>query len=299
MKSGLQPGVMGTSIAAFGKSFPDSNACAEYMLAVRLNGCCCPECGRSGDWRIFKNGRAFRHTCGRYISTTSHTVFHSTQLNLYEIFYSMLLFSNFRSGVPTSFLERHIGLSYKAAYGLGQRIRQQMQLLDRGRQVGGVGQFVEIGETALKHVRISGRRGPVKISILSLGDARHVVSRVIARRRRRFMTPLINELVRPGSILLTRDPKVVAHLTEYGRIRADVCFIKEKTPDIQNIDVLGSYWKQLKRILNNMYSHQGINNLPLYIGEFEFRFNRRAASQNIFWDLISRFPDRATKQADY
>lgn len=289
MTSLNQPGILGTSVDEFLEVFPTDEACAAHIFKTRFEGQGCIRCGRLSQWHPSNSGRIYKHSCGQSRSVTGQTVFAGTKIPLRDIFYAMLLFCNFRSGLPTSFLERHLGLSHKAAFRIGTRIRHQMALIEGRRQIGGPGEFVEVGETAIKHIRTC-RAGPSRLSILSLGDGRNVTSRLIHRRRRRYILPVMDEILKSGSLLVTRSEDTLNHITEYGRLRSEIRLIETPSP-ISDRDVLQPYWKQLKRVLTNTYSHQSEQNIMLYVREFEFRFNRRARGREMFWDLVSEFPN--------
>ena len=74
--------------------------------------------------------------------------------------------------------------------------------------------------------------------------------------------------------------EVIDHEVEY--VRGDI--------HTQNID---SYWSNLKRGVYGIFHHVSEGHLPMYLSEFDFRFNRRKVSDaEKFASLMSRTQGR-------
>ncbi|WP_414719721.1 transposase [Tsuneonella suprasediminis] len=53
--------------------------------------------------------------------------------------------------------------------------------------------------------------------------------------------------------------------------------------------LLNGWWSQLKRGINGMHIHVNAKHIPKYLGEFEFRHNRRDCSETMLSELMTSF----------
>jgi transposase len=280
----------GTSINIFERSFPDDYSCSAYLLGIREKSWQCP-CGRDASWTLSKQSiRIARHPCGRAWGITGGTAFQSSTFRLRDIFYTMLLFANSANGLPSTFLQSHLGLGPSSATNLARKVRFQMALIERDRTVGGEGCTVRIETRVLGRIRTAGRYGKGRARLLFVSDGDAVVACVIPTIKRRFMAPFLRRVIGEGSKLVTSQPALRDALTEGGRYK-----------DFRTLEASDSYadfrsspsykyFRYLNRCLARTHRSVSRENLWLYVKEFQFRFNRRESKQSIFWELVSQFP---------
>ena len=121
------------SLTQFEEAFPDEAACAAFLFERRWpGGFVCPPCG-SGRAAALKS-RA--HTsecldCGRQTSITAGTVMHRSKLPLTVWFWAAHLMSTHSNGMSARQLEDQLGLTYKTAWLLTQKLRRSMVDPDR------------------------------------------------------------------------------------------------------------------------------------------------------------------------
>lgn len=280
----------GTSRKEFYKSFPDEISCRQHIFNVRFANKPCPKCNRISRWYPVYSGRRFGHPCGAHVSVTGKTCFSHSQVPIHDIFYAMLMVSNSRQGVPTSFIRHHLGLSHKASFRILDRIRSHLALIEKRRKLGGNNQIVQVEQNMLWSIRTSGRKGGGKIRILTLSDNRAVVNHVIPVARATHFKKAIFESVHRDSKLITTSPKTFDHATEYGRDLPPLGLMiggKEDTIDCRNNSFMALFRPSYRRV----YRHINRDRLWKYLKEYEFRFNRLDNADGIFWDMVSEFPD--------
>ncbi len=54
-----------------------------------------------------------------------------------------------------------------------------------------------------------------------------------------------------------------------------------------HVNTLESFWAILKRSIRGTHIHVSGKHLPKYLGEFEFRYNRRKRPETMFAELLA------------
>lgn len=280
----------GTSRREFLAAFPDELSCFQHMFNVRFANRPCPKCNRVSKWYPILSGRKFGHPCGKQLSVTGKTCFSHSQIPIHDIFYIMLFLSNSRQGVPTSIIRLHFGLSHKAAFRILDRIRNHLALIERGRKLGGVDQVVQVEQHMLSSIRTTGRKGGGNIRVVSLSDKRAIVNHVLPRARAFHFKRAIFDTVSPGSRLITTSSKTFDHATEYGRNLPPMNLKIGDREDVIDCRI-ASFMALFRPSYRRVYRHLNRDRLWLYLREYEFRFNRLLKAENIFWEMLSEFPE--------
>jgi len=123
----------GRSLSQFQEMFPDEASCAAFLSKRRWSGgFVCPRCG--GRRMAALKSRA--HTCecldcGRQTSATAGTVMHRSKLPLTTWFWAAHLMATHSNGMSARQLEDQLGVTYKTAWLLTQKLRRSMVDPDR------------------------------------------------------------------------------------------------------------------------------------------------------------------------
>ncbi|MEZ5744170.1 MAG: transposase [Sphingomonadaceae bacterium] len=56
-----------------------------------------------------------------------------------------------------------------------------------------------------------------------------------------------------------------------------------------SVNTIEGFWAQLKRGINGTHIHVSPKHLPKYLGEFEFRHNRRGRPETMLGELMTSF----------
>jgi transposase len=133
----------------FMAAFPDDAACLDYLWRKRYSEdgqhAECPKCERERKFHRVRSRPSYCcDSCGHHIHPTAGTIFHRSATSLHLWFYAMYLMTSTRCGVSAKHLERELGVTYKTAWRIANRIRNQ--LMDDGD--GPLSGEVEADETA-------------------------------------------------------------------------------------------------------------------------------------------------------
>ena len=137
-----------TSLIAFQRLFPDDNACARWLVAVRWpNGFRCPACGHDRGWELKTRKHSFECIrCHRQTSATAGTLLHRTRLSLATWFWAACLMATHSNGISALQLQKQLGIgNCRSAWMLAAKLRRAMVNPERSPLSG----LVEIDEASL------------------------------------------------------------------------------------------------------------------------------------------------------
>jgi transposase len=140
------------SLTEFMREFPDDAACLEHLWRSRYSAdgthAECPKCKRERVFKRYqtKQGRqSWTCTgCGHHVHPTAGTIFHKSSTSLHLWFRAMYIEASTRCGVSAKHLERELGVNYRTAWRMLNRIRNVLMEQD-GEPLSGQ---VEADETA-------------------------------------------------------------------------------------------------------------------------------------------------------
>lgn len=118
----------GRTLAEFQQEFPDEASCAAFLLKRRWpSGFVCPACGKSRAVALKSRPRLLECLeCGRQTSITAGTAMHRSKLPLTTWFWTAHLMATHSNGMSARQLEDQLGVTYKTAWLLLQKLRQSM-----------------------------------------------------------------------------------------------------------------------------------------------------------------------------
>jgi transposase len=142
------------NVLEFFRKWPDDETCLEYVWRGRF----APDgeyahCERCDSERVFKRYATaqkrpcwFCQTCGFRIHPLAGTIFERSSTSLQMWFYAMFIMSSTRCGISAKQLERELGVTYKTAWRMFNKIRIHLMAQDDVPLSG----EVEVDETFLK-----------------------------------------------------------------------------------------------------------------------------------------------------
>ena len=121
------------SLTEFQKEFPDEASCAAFLFERRWpDRFVCPVCGDGRAAALRSRAYTFECSdCGRQTSITAGTALHRTKLPLTVWFWAAHLMSTHSNGMSARQLEDQLGLTYRTAWLLTQKLRRSMVDPDR------------------------------------------------------------------------------------------------------------------------------------------------------------------------
>jgi transposase-like protein len=288
------------TVEQFDKLFPDDDACRSYLLARRWpNGIRCPRCGK-GDRIVELKTMPFKWECMSCGKSTSYrfsvlvgTVFENTNVPLrtwFKVIYLMLVS---KKGVSSLQVHRMMGFgSYQTALYMCNRIRSGLADPKFRKLVG----IVEVDETYVggknknrhwdKKVEGTGAAGK-EIVAGAVSRKGNVVARVIRNTDARTLHGFVREAVSTKVDLLATDE----HPSYFGLTEFPHGFVRhgrgEYVVGAVHTQTIDGFWSLLKRGIMGTFHKVSAKYLPLYVAEFEWRYNNRN-NPDIFGAAVAR-----------
>lgn len=282
------------TLRQFQDRFPTEDSCLEHLMRVRYGERHdCDKCGKSAKFYRVKARRSYAcEHCGAQVYPTAGTPFDRTRTSLRDWFFVMFQFCASRNGVAAKEVERQLGVTYKTAWRMCHEIRKYMAIVDGDAPLGGPFKTVEIDETLIGgHIPgdVGGHRKIAVLGILQRGG--EVITRVIPNRRSGTILPHVVQHVRPHSEVHTDEHTAYGGLgTINGYWHKSVNHNRDEYVR-GNVTVNGieGFWAQLKRGISGTHIHVSRQHLSKYLGEFEFRHNRRDRPETMLAELMVSF----------
>jgi transposase-like protein len=289
------------TVAQWEAAFPDEDACAAYLVAHRWpEGVCCPRCGNPGvydlpsrkwHWQCEKcapDGYRFSHIAG--------TIFENTNKPLRDWFRVLHMMVTAKKGVSALQVYRTMGFgSYKTAWYMCHRLRAGMQEKDFRKLVG----IVEVDETFIggkaknKHIDRRGKGGGTggvgSGKAVIAGAVRrkgNVVARVVENIRASALTQFVRESVSTKVSLLCTDQWAGYNGLGKDYPHAIIDHARgEYVVGAVHTNTIEGFWSLVKRGMIGTFHKVSRKYLPLYVAEFQFRYNNRL-NPEIFGEAI-------------
>src|SRR5437879_9082012 len=112
----------------FDKQFPDDAACLEYLMAERYpEGVFCEKCQKvTAHYREKARPSYSCQFCGHRVHPMVGTIFQDSATSLRLWFYAIYLMASTRCGISAKQLERELGVTYKTAWRMFNKIRSML-----------------------------------------------------------------------------------------------------------------------------------------------------------------------------
>jgi transposase-like protein len=274
----------------FEKLFPNEKACDNYLIAHRWpNGVHCPRCGSENVYSL--KTMDFKWECpdcregGAYrFSHLVGTIFENTKIDLRDWFKVIHLMLTSKKGMSARQIHRFMGFgSYKTAWYVCHRVRAALQDKKFRKLMG----IVEVDETyvggkaANKHRDKrdggSGGIGSGKSTVIgAISRKGNVVLRVIDSTDTATLDRFVHQSVSTKVSLLSTDEH-----SGYRLLGRDFPhhIIRKSGGDYVvgavHTNTIEGFWSILKRGVMGTYHKVSRKYLPLYVAEFQFRYNNR------------------------
>ena len=257
--------------------------------------------------------------CGKQFTATVGTIFEGSHAPLSTWLAAIFDMVASKKGISAHQIHRKYGITYKAALFMAHRIRHAMRSGSFDKLSGTVeADATFIGGKSrrghpVKHERIqdeiemglrrkdgSLKSGPrkgqphprtLKAGVFGMLERGGNVRTVAIERKDESaaeLRPVLLENLDPAARLITDSHLAYRRIKDYvrhDRIQHEIAYV-DGDVHTQNIE---GYWSLLKRGLIGTFHHVSRHRLPMYLGEFEFRFNRRKTSDSQrFVDLLEQ-----------
>jgi transposase-like protein len=284
-------------------AFPTEDRCAEYLVKHRwpLGRVTCPRCGNEVTHTV--STMVFKWQCyscapdaGYRFSHIAGTIFENTNKPLREWFRVIHMMLTSKKGVSALQVQRTMGFgSYKTAWYMCHRVRAGLANEEFRRLIG----IVEVDETYIggkdqnRHQdKRVGHAGTDKTAVIGAVERKgKVVARVINRVDSATLSRFIRETVSTKVSLIAHDDhRGYDHLAvhrNFKHVDGSVNHTKKQyVVGAIHTNTIEGFWSIMKRGVVGTYHKVSRKYLPLYVAEFQFRYNNRE-NDDIFGTAIS------------
>jgi transposase len=297
------------SVMEFMQTFPDDDACLSWLWRTRYSAdgetAHCPRCGKQRTFRHYTNKTRTRQvwtctSCSLQISPTAGTIFHKSSTSLHLWFYAMWIMTSTRCGVSAKQLERELGVTYKTAWRMFNKIRNELMTQDYQGPLGGT---VEADETwiggKMRQSEINRRRregqvvkGPYAkhretvFSMVQRGG--QVVAIHVPSRYGFTLRGHIGRTVLPDAIVYTDDAAGYNGLERFyshGRVNHSHKVYVDGDVHTQTIE---GFFSLVKNGIRGVYHVVSAKWLQGYLNEYAWRYNHRDDGRAMFLTLLLR-----------
>jgi transposase-like protein len=282
-------------------TFKTEEQCREYLIQQRWNGKpVCPHCGYTEKAYVIENGKRFKcgnKECYKKYSVTVGAFFENSNIELRTLFAAMYLITAHKKGISSLQLSRDLNIHQKTAWFMLHRIRgmvanKKPELLEG---------YVQVDETFVggknknrhesKKVRgAQGRSAKDKTPVLgAIEVGGKVVANVITDTTKESLQPVINRMVKHGSIMVTDEWQAYRGLgVPYHHIVINHG-AGEYVRGAFDTNSMENFWSLFKRGIIGVYHQVSAKHLQAYVDEFAYRHNSRKDNDQF------RFSDTLTK----
>tara|TARA_R110000744_G_scaffold136161_2_gene245942 strand:+ start:241 stop:1017 length:777 start_codon:yes stop_codon:yes gene_type:complete len=227
------------------------------------------------------------------------TIFEDTRLPLPKWFTIITLMLNSKSGISAKELQRNIGGSYKTSYYVAMRVR--IGMLIQNTKLNGMIEMDEsyFGGKARKRNKgsenspdlstvVSKRgRGTNKISVAGMVQRKGMVKTKLIEKltKRNLLFMLKTYAKKDNSILITDGFRSYKELEKYID-RLEINHSKSFSRGIVHVNTIEGFWSYVKNGIKGSFKSISKKYLPLYLIEYEWKFNHRNYRGNEFEKLL-------------
>lgn len=280
------------TVAQFDAAFPDEEACKSYLQARRWpEGVRCPRCGNEKVYAL--KARPFHWQCqacsesGYRFSVIAGTIFENTNKPLSDWFRVVHLMLASKKGMSALQIQRMMGFgSYETAHSMCHKIRAA--LIEPEAKLGGI---VEVDETYVggkdknrhwdKREGNTGRgAGGKTIVVGAVKRKGNVVARVIDSCKSETLEAFIRETVSNRVSLICTDDfagyRRIGRKYNHGVVKHSRSErAKEGVVGAIHTNTIEGFWSIMKRGVVGTFHKVSAKYMPLYVAEFQFRYNNR------------------------
>lgn len=284
----------GYSLKSFLSEFGEEHQCETAIESARWpTGFLCPRCntGRHSSYRRGKVKVFQCSACRKQTTLTEDTVFHSTKLPLTIWFQAMYFLTQNKNNMSSLELKRLLGVTYRAAWRIKHKL---MQVMFEREQTTKLSDRVEIDDSYLggeyegKRGRGSENKIPF-IAAVQTNQRRNPIYAVFSPVRafaHKDIKAWATERLVPSTTVVSDGFWCFTAVTEAGCIHEKHVVRKGpiKSSKMECFSWVNTVLGNLKNAITGTYHSFNFSKYPhRYLGEYQYRFNRR-------FDLAAMLP---------
>jgi transposase len=299
----------------FMAEFPDDATCLDYLWRTLYapDGLhyTCPKCEVVRTFHRVESRPLYSCAkCGKGIHPTAGTIFEKSSTSLHLWFYGIYLMSSTRCGISAKQLERELGVTYKTAYRMFQKIRYLLtQENDEPFEgtvevdeayIGGQAKWRSAPRSRAKGVRRGA--GTIKTPVVGMvqrGDDENSGKVYVTLARGTRTTDLMGVVLKkvlPATTVYTDETAKAEPLSRWGYTHGRVNHSEAVyvSGNVHTNSVEG-FWALTKRGIGGVYHSVSTKHLQSYLDEYAFRYNNRDREGR---GMFNAFLDRVIAEAE-
>lgn len=283
------------SLMEFLAEFPDDATCLDYLWRTLYSEdgrhYTCPKCEVVRTFHRVESRPLYSCAkCGHGIHPTAGTIFHKSSTSLHLWFYGIYLMSSTRCGISAKQLERELGVTYKTAWRMFNKIRSLLGPDDAPFQgtvevdeayIGGQAKWRSAARSRARGITAQGSKaGKTKImGFAQRGDSEKsgkVYVTLAKGTRTPDFTGQVLQKVLPASTVYTDETPLAEPLGKWGFDHRRVNHSEKVyvSGDVHTNTIEG-FWALTKRGIGGVYHSVSTKYLQSYLDEYAFRYNNR------------------------
>jgi transposase-like protein len=269
--------------------------CATELAQMRWpGGFRCPRCAGAEHYRVSRGERVLFQcrACRHQASLTAGTVMDSSKLPLRLWFLAMYLISQAKTGLSALALMRHLGVSYRTAWLVHQKIMGTMAACDAAHPLQG---DVQVDDAYLGGERPGtvGRGSPNKVpfiaavSLSAKGHPLQVKMSPVSGFTLNAVTTWARSNLLPGTNVLSDGLNCFAGVIDAGCAHSYIVVGSRKPRDLPQFRWVNTVIGNLKTAISGAYKSFKYGKYAVhYLGAFSYRFNKRFDLHGLVSQLI-------------
>lgn len=290
------------------RAFPDDAACLDWLWRTRFSAdgehAWCEKCDQQRPFKRYATAQR-RHSwtctgCGRHKSVTAGTIYEGSATSLHLWFYAAYLMASTRCGISAKQLERELGVTYKCAWRILNKIRNVAMADDTGPLSGDVeideasvdgkprkrqGERVTRPGTRSEAAKLRERSRATVFAAVERGG--RIKATVLPSRRGPQLKRQVIDWVEPTSIVFTDDwpayNGLERHFIDHSRINHSAGWYVVGDTHTNTVE---GFFGHLKPAIKGTYRRVSHRWLQGYLNEFVWRRNARLAPESMFERLL-------------
>jgi len=292
------------TISQFMINFPDERTAINYFINLRYEGkVVCPYCN---DHRYvykyrYRSKVFFCKECNNTFSPFKNTIFEKSSTKLLQWFYVIHLVLNDKRGVSAEMLKREVGVTYKTAWKMLQKIRLAM-----GKDVCRVSfkGIVEVDEAYIggknrfkrkRNPKFGGRTDKTGIFGMKERWGDRIYLKLLVPNSKGETTTgeqlynIIKSICKTGSVIISDEFMAYTILDKEGSgyihktINHSLGF---SDGDGIHTNGIEGIWCNLKKTLFGTFTSISLDYLQRYLDEYCFRYNHKGKSHMETFDIV-------------
>jgi len=287
------------SVVEFWREFPDDAACLDRLWRERYapdgHHAHCPVCEKERKFHRTKSRASYTcDSCGKHLHPMKGTIFEKSTTSLQLWFYAMFLMASTRCGISAKQLERELGVTYKTAWRMFNKIRNELMSDEDDGPLSG---DVEVDETSwggkARH-RMTPSEGArfleSKATVLGMVERGGKVRlRVIPSRRGPALSREVVANLNPESLLITDDWQAYKPLRRQFLDHRVINHSAGSYVDGEiHTNTIEGFFGNLKTGMRGAYKKVSAKWLQSYLDEYSWRYNARREPLGMFEQLLRR-----------